>query len=279
MNRTRLMIIGLLALALGAFVSFSVYRALQAKTASSNEPGVDVVIASNDISVGSKVGDGDLRIVKFPAGNIPSGAYSKKSQVIGRGAVLPIMRGEFILPNKLAAENAGSGLPGLIPPGMRAVSVRVNEVVAVAGFVVPGTRVDVLLTGNPGAGGEQQTTTVLENVAVLAAGQRLERNSAGEPQATPVITLLVSPDDAQKLTLASNEGRIQLTLRNPLDTRQEELSSVRTTSLYRGGAPVAAPPTPKAPRARKVAAPTAPPPPSVYQIEVVKGDKREDQKF
>jgi len=179
----------------------------------------------------------------------------------------------------LAAENAGSGLPGLIPPGMRAVSVRVNEVVAVAGFVVPGTRVDVLLTGNPGAGGEQQTTTVLENVAVLAAGQRLERNSAGEPQATPVITLLVSPDDAQKLTLASNEGRIQLTLRNPLDTRQEELISVRTTSLYRGGLPVAAPPPPKASKTKRVATPTAPPPPSVYQIEVVKGDKREDQKF
>jgi len=279
MNRTRLMIIGLLALGLGAFVSFSVYRTLQSKSASSGEPGVDVVIAANDISVGSKVGDNDLRIVKFPAGNVPSNAYSKKSQVIGRGAVLPIMRGEFILPNKLAAENAGSGLPGLIPPGMRAVSVRVNEVVAVAGFVIPGTRVDVLLTGNPGAGGEQETTTVLENVAVLAAGQRLERNSAGEPQATPVITLLVSPDDAQKLTLASNEGRIQLTLRNPLDTREEELSSVRTTSLYRGGAPAAAPAPAKVTKVKKVAAPMAPPPPSVYQIDVIKGDKSEPQKF
>jgi pilus assembly protein CpaB len=279
MNRTRLMIIGLLALALGAFVSFSVYRTLQSKTASNNEPGVDVVIASNDITVGSKVGDGDLKIVKFPGGNIPPNTFSKKSQVIGRGAVLPIMRGEFILPNKLAAENAGSGLPGLIPPGMRAVSVRVNEVVAVAGFVVPGTRVDVLLTGNPGAGGEQQTTTVLENVAVLAAGQRLERNSAGEPQATPVITLLVSPDDAQKLTLASNEGRIQLTLRNPLDTREEELNSVRTASLYRGGAPVAAAAPPKATKVKKTSALTAPPPPSVYQIDVIKGDKTDSQKF
>ncbi len=98
---------------------------------------------------------------------------------------------------------------------MRAVSVRVNEVIGVAGFVVPGTRVDVLLTGNPTNAADQRTTTVLENVAVIATGQKLERNTAGEPQLTPVITLLVSPDDAQKLTLATTEGKIQLSLRNP----------------------------------------------------------------
>ncbi len=218
MNRTRLMIIGLLALALGAFVSFSVYRTLQARTTGSNEPGMDVVVAANDIAVGNKLQEKDLKVVRFPAGNVPAGASSRVSQVVGRGVVTPIARGEFILPSKLAAENAGAGLPGLIPPGMRAVSVRVNEVVAVAGFVVPGTRVDVLLTGNPG-GADQQTTTVLENVAVIAAGQKLERNSAGEPQSVPVITLLVSPEDAQRLTLASTEGRIQLSLRNPLDTK------------------------------------------------------------
>src|SRR5262249_59085664 len=102
--------------------------------------------------------------------------------------------------------------------GMRSVSVGFNEVVAVAGFVVLGTRVDVVLRGNPGGNSENQTTTVLENIAVLAAGQKLERNAAGEPQSVPVITLLVSPEDAQKLTLASQEGRIQLALRNPLDT-------------------------------------------------------------
>ena len=138
-----------------------------------------------------------------------------------------------ILPTKLAAESAGSGLPGLIPPGMRAVSVRVNEVVAVAGFVVPGTRVNVLLTGAPRGDSEQQTTTVLENVAVIAAGQRLERNAAGEPQNTAVITLLVTPDDAQKLTLARNEGRIQLMLRNPLDREPMQ----RDTPLKPPGVP------------------------------------------
>ena len=115
---------------------------------------------------------------------------------------------------------------------MRAVSVRVNEVVAVAGFVVPGTRVDVLLTGNPTGGNEPQTTTVLENVAVIAAGQKLERNAAGDPQTTPVITLLVSPDDAQKLTLASSQGHIQLALRNPVDTKKEDIAAMKANGLH-----------------------------------------------
>ena len=128
-------------------------------------------------------------------------------------------------------------MQSLIPPGMRAVSVRVNEVIGVAGFVVPGTRVDVLLTGNPSGAPDQQTTTVLENVAVIATGQKLERNTAGEPQLTPVITLLVSPDDAQKLTLATTQGKIQLALRNPLDTKQQELASVGTGCVVQRRSP------------------------------------------
>jgi pilus assembly protein CpaB len=168
-------------------------------------------------------------------------------------------------------------MQSLIPPGMRAVSVRVNEVIGVAGFVVPGTRVDVLLTGNPSGAPEQQTTTVLENVAVIATGQKLERNTAGEPQLTPVITLLVSPDDAQKLTLATTQGKIQLALRNPLDTKQQELASVGTNALYKG---VAAPPPAAAlrPKSTKhvVKAQAPPPPLAVYSVEVIKGTKREE---
>src|SRR5207245_11521217 len=208
MNRTRLLFIGVVELVLGAWVSYMVYHTLQAGTNANKEPGVDVVVAANDIAVGAKIEDKDIKVARFPASDAPPGYYSRKQQVLGRGVIQQIGKGEFLLSNKLAAENAGSGLPGLIPPGMRAVSVRVNEVVGVAGFVQPGTRVDVLLTGNPGSG-QQQTTTVLENVGVIAAGQRLERNAAGEAQMAPVITLLVSPDDAQKLTLASTEGRIQ----------------------------------------------------------------------
>jgi pilus assembly protein CpaB len=215
--------------------------------------------------------------VKFPAESIPEGVFHSKTRVVGRGVVLPIAKGEFILPSKVAGENAGSGMPALIPPGMRAVSVRVNEVVAVAGFVVPGTRVDVLLTGSPGGTADNQTTTVLENIAVLAAGQKLERNAAGEPQSVPVITLLVSPEDAQKLTLASQEGRIQLSLRNPLDTNQQKLPSVRNAVLYGASAPTAAPVSTR-PKSTHVSKPAASPP-TTYTIEVIRGQEKKEIKF
>ena len=160
MNRTRLLMIGIVALALGAFVSLFVYKNLVGRPATV-EAGADVIVAADDIQVGSRVEEHDVRIARFPASGLPPGAYTKRSQVMGRGVIIPISKGEFILPSKLAPENAGAGLPALIPPGMRAVSVRVNEVVSVAGFVGPGTRVDVLLTGTPNGSSESQTTTVL----------------------------------------------------------------------------------------------------------------------
>ena len=276
MNRTRLLFIGFLALALGAFVAFVVYKNLMSKSNTGNEAGIDVVVAVNDLQVGARVEDRDVRVVKAPGSLVPPNFFRAKSQVVGRGVVLPIQRGEFLLQNKLAAENAGAGLPALIPPGMRAVSVRVNEVVAVAGFVVPGTHVDVLLTGNPTGSPEAQTTTVLKNVAVIASGQKLERSSTGEAQTTPVITLLVSPDDAQKLTLASSQGHIQLALRNPVDTRKEEVEPARANGLYQG---VPAPPTPKAKAVKKVVQAAAPPPASGYQVTVIRGNKTDVEKL
>src|SRR5947209_5719413 len=278
MNRSRLLFIGFVALALGAFVSFVVYKNVLQRSTANSEPGSDVIVAAGDLQVGAKVQDGDVRMVKVPVSVVPPNSFRSKSQIIGRGVILPIQRGEFILPSKLAAENAGSGLPSLIPPGMRAVSVRVNEVVAVAGFVIPGTRVDVLLTGNPMGANEPQTTTVLENVAVIAAGQRLERNAAGEPQSTPVITLLVSPDDAQKLTLASSQGHIQLSLRNPVDTKKVDIASMKATGLYKNVTPVALPaPHPKPAKTAK--AQPAPAPPDAYKVEVIRGNKVDETKF
>src|SRR6202142_2886628 len=277
MNRTRLLLIGFVALALGAVVSYAVYRTLQTRTGADAAPGVEVVVAANDIPVGSKVGEGDVKLVRFPTADLPSNIFHLKTSVVGRGAILPIARGEFFLPNKLAGENAGSGMQSLIPPGMRAVSVRVNEVIGVAGFVVPGTRVDVLLTGNPQGTNEQQTTTVLENVAVIATGQRLESNSAREGQRAQVIRLLVSPDDAQRLTLASSQGHIQLALRNPLDTKQEDVAASKANSLYKISEPTVAP-TPRS-RPKHVVVQTPPPTPTAYSVEVYKGDKKEETKF
>jgi pilus assembly protein CpaB len=275
MNRTRLLMIGSLALALGAFVSLFVYNNLQSKNRSGNDAAVDVIVAANDVQVGAKVELHDVHTAKFSPTDLPQGVYSKPSQVLGRGVVVPIAKGEFILPSKLAPENAGSGLPSLIPPGMRAVSVRVNEVVSVAGFVTPGTRVDVLLTGTPIGGKEPQTATVLQNVPVIASGHTLERTSTGEAQNTPVITLLVSPDDAQRLTLASSEGHIQLALRNPLDTRQDEMAASSSKGIYKG-LPIPVTPVVERPHVMKKKTEQVPPPPTVFSIEVYQGDKKPD---
>jgi pilus assembly protein CpaB len=277
MNRRRLLMIGGLALALGLLVSYAVYNRLRTFAGSAgNERGVQVVVAADDIQVGVKLVEHDVRMVTIPQSAVPPGAFSSTSKVLGRGAVLPMSNGEFILPGKLAALNAGAGLPSMIPQGMRAVSVRVNDVVSVAGFVQPGTRVDVLSTGNQGAGNDRQTTTVLENVAVIAVGKSLDRNASADGQTAPVITLLVSPDDAQKLALVSQEGRIQLSLRNPLDTKRGGIGATRTSSLYPGEAPVATEPKPKI---HKVVAKVPAPAPAPYQVEMIRGSKRDETKF
>jgi len=273
MNRTRLLMIGAVALALGGFVSLFVYKNLQGRVPTI-EAGADVVVAADDIQVGARVEEHDVRVARFPASGLPAGAYAKRSQVLGRGVIIPISRGEFILPSKLAPENAGAGLPSLIPPGMRAVSVRVNEVVSNAGFVGPGTRVDVLLTGTPNGSSESQTTTVLQNVAVIASGHNLERNAAGEAQNTAVITLLASPEDAERLTLASSEGKIQLSLRNPLDTHQDPVEAANAKGLYKGGTPAAAPPRATFHPVKQPKIEKPPPSPSVLSVEVYKGDKK-----
>ena len=272
MNRTRLLMIGVLAVALGLLASVYVYKTLQARSGGEGDPGTQVMVAANDLQVGARVEEKDIKTIRVPSTDVPPGAPRKFADVLGHGVILPISKGQFILPSHLAAENAGAGLPALIPPGMRAVSVRVNEVVSVAGFVTPGTRVDVLLTGNPGSNGEEQTTTVLQNVAVLASGHQLERTSTGEAQNTAVITLLVSPDDAQRLTLASSEGHIQLSLRNPLDTKQDDVPASVSRALYKGAA---APPTVAHVVTHHVAAPKPAAPASTgVSVEVYQGDKK-----
>jgi len=268
--------IGGLALAVGLLVAYSVYNRLRASVGGNQEPAVEVVVAADDIRVGTKLGDHDLRLASFAQSNIPPGAYTRKSEALNRGVVLPISKGEFILPSKLAAENAGSGLPSMIPPGMRAYSVRVSDV----GFVQPGTRVDVLATGSSGS--ERQTTTVLENVAVIAVGKNLDRPTGSEPQAapaSPVITLLVSPDDAQKLALVQQEGRIQLTLRNPLDTRKSGVSATKASSLYPGATPLGTTdPKPKVHKA-VVKVPAAQASQLPYTVELIRGNKVDEKKF
>jgi pilus assembly protein CpaB len=278
MNRSRLLMIGGLALVVGLLVSFTIYNRLRVAGSNGNERGVPVVVAADDIQAGTKLDTHDVRIVTIPQSAVPPGYFSSATQVLGRGAILPVNKGEFILPNRLAALNAGAGLPSMIPQGMRAVSVRVNDVVSVAGFVQPGTHVDVLATGNQGGGNDSQTTTVLENVLVLAVGKSLERNTSADPQTAPVITLAVSPDDAQKLALVSQEGRIQLSLRNPLDTKKGGIGATRISSLYLGATPPVA--TEAKPKAHKLVPKVVPATPAApYAVEMIRGSKRDETKL
>ncbi len=251
MNRSRLLMIGGLALAVGLLVSYTVYNRLRTSAGSNNERGVWVVVAADNIPVGVKLEAHDVRVITLPQSAVPPGAFSGASQVLGRGAILPVSQGDFILPGKLAAVNAGAGLPSMIPQGMRAVSVRVNDVVSVAGFVQPGTH-------------------------VLAVGKSLDRNPSADAQTAPVITLAVSPDDAQKLALASQEGRIQLSLRNPVDTKKGGIGATRTSSLYLGDKPVTTEPKPKV---RKMVAKVAAPASAPYAVEMIRGSKRDETKF
>ena len=181
MNRTRFMMIGALALAAGFLASVFVYRNLALKNGGSVDPGVEVMVAANDLQVGARVEQRDIKIIRIPNADMPPGAPRRKADVIGHGVIIPISKGEFILPNRLAGENAGAGLPSLIPPGMRAVSVRVTEVVSVAGFVTPGTRVDVLLTGAPSGSGPANDHGIAECRSARFGthpGAHLDRRSA-----------------------------------------------------------------------------------------------------
>jgi pilus assembly protein CpaB len=280
MNRKRLLLIGAIALIVAGLVSWKILDVVRASTASANVSTAKVVVAAKDLTAGQQITSSDVTLVAMPGTVVPEGAFHEVKNVLDLGVIVPIQANEIVLRSKVAGRDEGAGLPSMIPSGMRAVSVKVNDVIAVAGFVVPGTHVDVIVTSTPPTGSEPATTTVLQNVPVLAAGKKLQRDSEGKPQDVPVITLLVSPDDAQLLTLAGSEGKIQLALRNPTDIEKQTTSTVHKQVLY--GAPAAAAPQ-KAkvvrgghpPKVDKMPQPVA----STYTVEVIRGEKREVAKF
>jgi pilus assembly protein CpaB len=220
---------------------------------------------------------GDVRVIDWPANAVPADAIGDPKDVIGRGIVLPVIQNEPILPMKLSSKEAGAGLPPAIPPGLRALSVRVNEVIGVAGYVLPGTRVDVLCTISPtGKQDDMTSKVVLTNVQVLAAGTKIERDTdKGKPVAVSVVTLLVDPEESERLTLAATEGKIQLALRNPLDKTMPMTRGIRPAPLLGFGAPTRTAVQRTRPGAVSPNTPiitqVEPPPPTV---EIIRGDKR-----
>jgi len=288
-----MLVVAFVALALSLVVTFLAYRLLSSRLAPSPEQTVQIVVAVEKIGVGTRIGPQHVRTVAWPKALLPEGGFADSKEVIGRGVIVPLLTNDPVVEGKLAPKEGGAGLTSTIPEGMRAVAVKVNDVIGVAGFVLPGTRVDIILTGSAERTGMDDTSKViLENVQVLAAGQNLEHDEDGKPQNVQVITLLVSPEDSQKLALASADGRIQLALRNPLDLEHANPKPVNKRSLYTSGtnAPVelvsASAPRPVVKRKPRPVAPApapvvvaAAPAPKPLEVELIYGSERKKVMF
>jgi pilus assembly protein CpaB len=283
--RNRIFAVFALAVLAGGGLAYGTYNMVQNQPAGAAATATQpVVVAAADLQLGSELKKEDLTVVNFPAGQAPEGTFKEPSEVIGRGLIAPIVKNEPLLPSKLASKEAGAGLPPVIPEGMRAVSVRVNEVIGVAGYVLPGTRVDVVATASPNQERADMTSKlILSNVQVLTAGTRMEQDQEkGKPVQVTVVTLLVNPEQSERLALASTEGKIQLALRNPLDQTAPETPGVKTAALV-GTARALAPASKSTGSVRRTARSTAPAgpvtqiapmPEALPTVEVIRGDKR-----
>lgn len=278
MNRIRLFAVLVLAVTAGGGLALATYSYIQnAPVKTVTMPTQKVIVAATDLELGAELRTEDLRVIEWPANATPKGAFGDAGEIVGRGLVMPMIENEPFLPMKLASKEAGSGLPPIIPPGLRAVSVHVNEVIGVAGYALPGTRVDVIATASP-TNNQTDTTTkvVLTNVQVLAAGTKFEQNGDQKPQAVNVVTLLVTPEEAERLTLASTEGKIQLALRNPLDQSAPATPGVKSSGLLGPPSRTTAVRTAAINRPVPVVQTTAQAaaPETFPTVEIIRGDKR-----
>jgi pilus assembly protein CpaB len=222
-----------------------------------------IVIAAIPLPVGATINRQSLQLRAVPESLIPTGGYTRMEDVLDRPVVSPIQPGEPIVEARIAAKGSGMGLAPLIPNGMRAISVRVNDVVGVSGFILPGMRVDVLVTGRVPNQPETVTRTVLQNIAVLSAGQTIQTDGKSQTIIAPVVTLLVTPSDAEALTLANNEGKVQLVLRNSTDQQSAATGGRRLREIFGAGTAPDLPaerPAPAPPRARDASPPSRPVP-------------------
>lgn len=288
MDRRFLMVLGV-SLVFAIVVS-SVFYQMTSKAGPAkkveNTELADLVIAGRPLSVGLTIKSTDVKVIKVPKNAYPKGAFGKPEDVLDRPVTSNILLEEPILDGRLAPRGSGTGLAPVIPVGMRAVTIRVNDVVGIAGFVLPGMRVDILITGHPPGNPMKITKTVLQNLTVLSAGKTMQTDQSGKPVDAPNVTLLVSPAQAETLTLAGNEGHIQLVLRNGGDQNIEKTDGASTVALYGSHSKMGRIPDPDggdepAPRPRRKAAPPPvimaapaplpPPPPAPTPIITIRG--------
>lgn len=284
MDRRFLTVLGV-SLLFALFVSSLFYQMTARAGGKKGDSGdaKDLVVAAKELSVGITVKPTDVKVIKVNPEQFPKQGFTKVEEVIDRPVISNILLDEPLLEGRLAARGSGLGIAPIIPVGMRAVTVRVNDVVGVAGFVMPGMRVDVLVTGKPPKDETTMTTTVLQNILVLTAGTTIQPDARGQAINAPNVTLLVTPEQAEILTLATSEGRIQLVLRNGGDHSVERTPGRQVYELYGKAAKEQqreAAPAPR-PRPRPVqvaqAAPAPPPPPPAPpadQIVVIRGNQK-----
>jgi pilus assembly protein CpaB len=276
MNR-RLLTILTIAFLVASACSLLVYRLVGNKVTSGHKQTTTrVVAASSDTKIGTLLSPTDLGTIEI-AGTLPEGAILKSQDAIGRGVISDLYKGEPILQSRLASPGSGGGLAATIRRGMRACAVKVDEVVGVAGFVTPGERVDVLVSGDPpgvmGSFAVPEVRTLLQNIEVLSAGTDIQKDAEGKPQQVRVVNLLVTPEQAESLSLASNNStyKLQLVLRNPLDTQTGKMPGTAMSSIFGE--------TNKPAKAIAISGKPRKPAPPVYTVVVFNGAQRSEQKF
>jgi len=288
--RNRMLFLAAIALILSVGVTYLAYQVFQ-RQLKPDPKTTKVVVAKRNIPLGTLITTDDVKLADWPIANPIEGGFNDPTLVVDRATMTPLQTNEPILEAKLAPVGSGAGLTAVIPEGMRALSIQVNSIIGVAGFVLPGSRVDLILIAQPPSDvkgskpGEQASKIILENLEVLAAGQNVQRNVDGKPQTVQVVTLLVTPEQAQKVALATGEGRIQLALRNPIDKVVAEPKLAVKSALYTDSTTDEPEPPPKVQKRPIRRAPVAPrpvavaPEPRIVVVEVIQGANRSKQSF
>ena len=285
------------ALVVAAGATYAVYRVVESAKQGNRMATSPVVIAARDVSEGTAIDRLAVSVAEWPAATVPAGAYGTVDSVAGRVARVAIFKGEPIVPGRLAPEGTGPGLEVKITPGKRAMGVRINEVSGIAGMILPGSRVDIMLLLGRDNGGEglKVGRLFMENMRVLAMGSQVQRGANGEPIQTTVATLEVTPDESERLMVAQSQGQVQLTLRgygDPDSVQTAGASVLDVVGMLRDGGALPAPPAARLPRpnatpiTKPMAAAPAPvqvarPPalPDSLTIRVFRGRNQSEQKF
>jgi pilus assembly protein CpaB len=276
-RRNRTLLVLLVAVGLASLATYGVFRTIRSIPVREVEVATKfVVVAAENLPLGTRLAKEQVKLVGWPAATPVEGSFASIDEVIDRGVIQPIHTNELLTDTKLAPKEAGAGLSPSIPPGMRALSVKVNDVIGVAGFTVPGARVDVVVVVKDQD--NSMARVVVSNLQVLTAGTRydIEQAKDGKPMPSNVVTLLVTPDQAERISLAQINGSITLVLRNPLDVMPTETNGIRMAGLMGSSstAPIEKPKRNKVPAPAAVVAPPPPPPAPRPIVETIRAGKR-----